>query len=70
MKIDVQQSWSSQIVENKLANLFASLDDDACQKARLLAASEEESGLWLSASPSFSLGLCLDNDSFENCCST
>lgn len=65
VKVDVQQSWSSPIMENKLSNLFISFEDDACQKARLLAASEKESGLWLSTLPSSSLGLCLDNDSLR-----
>ncbi|KAJ6645497.1 hypothetical protein Bhyg_00703 [Pseudolycoriella hygida] len=52
-------------MDNKLSNLIVSFKDDACQKARILAASEKESGLWLGALPSSSLGLCLDNDSLR-----
>ena len=52
-------------MNNKLSTLLVSFEDDACQKSRLLAASEKESGLWLSALPSSSLGLCLDNDSLR-----
>lgn len=61
----VQKSWSIPIMERKLAGLFVSFESDACQKARLLASSQEESGLWLSALLSTSLGLCLDNDSLR-----
>lgn len=49
----------------KLADLLVSFENDACHKARLLAASQEESGLWLSTLRSTSLGLCLDNDSLR-----
>ncbi|XP_037027835.1 uncharacterized protein LOC119068371 [Bradysia coprophila] len=45
--------------------IFVSFENDACQKARLLASSQEESGYWLGALPSTSLGLCLDNDSLR-----
>lgn len=64
-KLNVQKSWSSPIMEKKLADLFDSFENNACQKARLLAVSQEESGLWLSTLPSTSLGLCLDNDSLR-----
>lgn len=64
-KSNEQKTWSSPVMEKKLSDLLVSVENDACQKARLLATSQEESGLWLSALPSTSLGLCLDNDSLR-----
>lgn len=64
-KPNIQKSWSGPVMEKKLADLFVSFENDVCQKARLLATSQEESGLWLSTLPSTSLGLCLDNDSLR-----
>lgn len=62
---EMQKSWVNLIMESKFENLLVSSKNDAGLKARLQAASQEESGARLNALPSSSLRLCLDNDTFE-----
>ena len=61
--LNVQKQWDTPVVDKALAGLVAasSLRD----KARLLATAAKESGYWLQALPSSSLGTFLDNDAIR-----
>ena len=61
--LNVQKQWETPIVDKALARLVtASFLRD---KARLLATAAKESGYWLQALPSSSLGTFLDNDAIR-----
>ena len=62
--MDSQHSKSSgtiQVISIITVDSLLDNSHDPISKARLLAASSKESGVWLNVTPVTSLGLCLDN---------
>ena len=59
-----QKSWDNHLVQASLNHLLHTCDSDQ-SRARLLAATEKESGAWLDALPVSSLGLRLDDDTIR-----
>jgi len=59
-----QREWDKLICETTLDNITSQSDDQKF-KARLLAVQTKESGAWLNALPSPSLGTLLENSSFR-----
>ena len=60
----LQKSWDKHLVKATLNHLLDACDSDQ-SRARLLAATEKESGAWLHALPVSSLGLRLDDDTIK-----
>lgn len=59
-----QKLWDEPICRLSQQNLLSNCSDMS-DRARLLATSERESGLWLQAIPSTNIGTLLDNSSFS-----
>ena len=58
-----QRSWDEPLVEASVRGLLERVDQ--CSRARLLAAGREESGLWLHALPTPSLGTLLEPETLR-----
>ena len=64
----VQKAWDSPLVERCINDLIGRAGNNEATKARLLAASEKESGAWLQALPAASLGTLLDRNALRISC--
>ena len=53
----IQQSWDTGVVKATISTLTANLGHNQRTKARLLPVQRKESGAWLTAPPTSSLGL-------------